>query len=59
MEGVSQNSAFVIGSHACGQVMELGRDNQGKRLFAESPLEGNGVGALLGNFFLLFLTSAS
>lgn len=51
MEGVSQNSGFVIGSHACRQVTELARGDQGKELFLETPLEGNGLGALLGNSF--------
>lgn len=50
MEGVSQNSGFVI-SHACGQVMDLARGDQGKGLFSETPLEGNSPGALLRNYF--------
>lgn len=41
---------FLTGSHTC-EVMELARGSQGKRLSLGIPLEGNSIGALLGNCF--------
>lgn len=59
MEGDSQNSDCAIGSYSSRQVLELGRDDQEKGLFLETPLERNNLGALLGNCYPPFSASAS